>query len=115
MEKLGGPSIKLDKDEDREKSIRRFCVTLYQNIAGRRKPPSGSLEQNKLAKLQEEVAEYEAELPKDPLRASANLFCEIGLPSTAVEPNEKAHHRYPITFESHAGRRRLAQFGVAVR
>ena len=25
--------IKLDKDEDREKSIRRFCVTLYQNVA----------------------------------------------------------------------------------
>ena len=68
VEKLGGPNIKLDKDEDREKSIRRFSVTLYQNIAGRRKPPSGSLEQSKLAKLQEEQAEYEAELPKDPLQ-----------------------------------------------
>ena len=58
----------MDKDEDREKSIRRFCVTLYQNIAGRKTPFWAALEQNQLAKLQEEQAEYEAELPKDPLQ-----------------------------------------------
>ena len=90
MEKLGGPSIKLDKDEDREKSIRRFCVTLYQNIAGRRKPPSGSLEQNKLAKLQEEQAEYEADLPKDPLQRIPRIYFKgSASPSTAVEPDER--------------------------
>ena len=66
VDTLGGLSIKLHKDEDRERSVRKFCVTLYQNVAGKRRPAPGSLG-GRAQNLQDEIVEFDEPL-KDPLQ-----------------------------------------------